>query len=325
MSLVWERYPEGGGELILALALADYAHDNGAHIFPAVDTLARKTRQSRRNVQYQLRRMEEKGWLQLVAYAAGGRSRGREEGRPREYRINPEWVKGAEIAPFQKSAADDTEGRNSRHERVQKATPKGAAAVAPEPSVNRHEPSGNQFIDRDAVDGGAFSGRLASFERWWQTWPRSPRKVAKAVCEKRWAQQGLDAHAEVIIAHTAAMKLSAQWKAGYDPAPATYLNQERWRDELPPDESELAAGGAGDAGQWWESASGTEAQGRRVGVEPKPNEPTPDYLVRVARASGRGPWIDHVLKVNQKGNPERFQQIVRFLGDDLLPVDWCAA
>ena len=58
MSMVFEHYPEGGGEMLLALALADFSDDDGGKVFPSITSLAKKTRQSERSVQYQLRRME---------------------------------------------------------------------------------------------------------------------------------------------------------------------------------------------------------------------------------------------------------------------------
>lgn len=91
--LVFSRYPNAGGELTLALALADHAWDDGTHIWPSVKTLAEKTRQSRRAVQYQLRNMLDTGWLQLVKKTSG------RPGFCNEYRINPDWITGAEIAP----------------------------------------------------------------------------------------------------------------------------------------------------------------------------------------------------------------------------------
>lgn len=73
---------------------------------------------------------------------------------------------------------------------------------------------------------------------------------------------------------------------------------------------------------WWLSDSGTGEQGRRVRVDRRPNETTPDYLVRVAQASGRGPWIEYVLKREQGGNQQRYQRIIEFFGDELMPVDF---
>ncbi|MFT0167511.1 hypothetical protein ACLKMY_00585 [Paraburkholderia mimosarum] len=73
---------------------------------------------------------------------------------------------------------------------------------------------------------------------------------------------------------------------------------------------------------WWLSDSGTGAQGKRVRVERRPNETTPDYLIRVAKESGRGPWIEFVLKRWQ--GSARYQQIVDFFGAEILPVDFYA-
>lgn len=124
MTAVFKRYPNGGGEMLLALALADHAHEDGRHIFPSVEHLAVKTRQSVRSVQYQLRRMQEAGWLILVNAGNGGRQ------LHSEYRISPAWLNGAEIAPFkkgalddQKGANDDAKGCNPRQETVQPVAP----------------------------------------------------------------------------------------------------------------------------------------------------------------------------------------------------------
>ncbi len=151
--MVFDRYPSGGGEMLLALALADHAHDDGTHIFPSIARLAEKTRQSERSVQYQLRRMEQSGWLVLVNAGIGGRRSGfGEGGRTRQYRINPEWMKGAEIAPFAKGAKKAPEGCKTTQERVQNGVEKGATAIAPEPRAtksNQEQPS-HRECEREA-------------------------------------------------------------------------------------------------------------------------------------------------------------------------------
>ncbi len=101
---VFERYRNGGGELLLALALADHAHDDGTHIFPYVETLAEKTRQSVRAVQYQLKNMRKAGWLIPVNSGNGGRN------QASEYRISPEWLAGQEpIPPVQEGEKEANE------------------------------------------------------------------------------------------------------------------------------------------------------------------------------------------------------------------------
>uniref|UniRef100_UPI003F800B85 helix-turn-helix domain-containing protein n=1 Tax=Xanthomonas sp. 0924 TaxID=2835534 RepID=UPI003F800B85 len=145
--MVFDRYSSGGGEMLLALALADHAHDDGTHIFPSIARLAAKTRQSERSVQYQLRRMEASGWLILVNDGLGGRSTGfKEGGKTRQYRINPEWMRGADLAPFDGEQCSTEKGANSAplnganrgakgcktaSERVQKDVEKGAKLLHP--------------------------------------------------------------------------------------------------------------------------------------------------------------------------------------------------
>lgn len=84
MSLVFEHYPEGGSEMLLALALADFSNDDGTRIYPSVAALAKKTRQSDRNVQFALKKMLSNGFLTLIE--AGGREG--KKYRANEYRIN---------------------------------------------------------------------------------------------------------------------------------------------------------------------------------------------------------------------------------------------
>lgn len=74
------------------------------------------------------------------------------------------------------------------------------------------------------------SAKPTRFLEFWDIWPKSPRKVAKATCEKKWKAGGLDKVADQIIAHVAAMKGTKQWTDGFEPAPQTYINQRRWED-----------------------------------------------------------------------------------------------
>ncbi len=72
---------------------------------------------------------------------------------------------------------------------------------------------------------------MPGFDQFWSLWPKSGRKVAKAACRKRWKQRGLEVRAEEIASHVIAMKASKQWRDGFEPAPLTYINQERWGDD----------------------------------------------------------------------------------------------
>lgn len=87
---------------------------------------------------------------------------------------------------------------------------------------------------------------LARFLEFWETWPSSTRKVAKAECQKRWKARRLDSVADQILGHVAAMRQTKQWQDGFEPAPLTYLNQRRWEDGVQAD--------LGPGEQPWEGA-----------------------------------------------------------------------
>ncbi len=72
----------------------------------------------------------------------------------------------------------------------------------------------------------------AEFGRFWEAYPR---KVGKAAARKAFARVQTDP--AVLLDAVMAQRRSAQWtKDGgkYIPNPATWLNQGRWEDQLPP-------------------------------------------------------------------------------------------
>lgn len=350
--MVFDRYPEGGGEMLLALKLADNAHDDGTHIFPSVDTMAEKTRQSRRAVQYQLKRMRDSGWLLLVRAARGGRE---SAGKPAEYRINPEWIKGAdfaslkklstgaggqqekgaEIAPnsSEKGAIGDKKGCKTEQERVQNEAEKGAKLLHPnhqltinEPSVNLHLPaelSDEAGGEEEKPDGQSQYEPATPFERFWAVWPsESGRKIgARAKCEKLWADSTLDAHVEVIVIHVQAMKLTPKWQKGWEPAPNRYLSEQWWKEGAPMPH----AAAADDGTPWYEaSQEAIDERGAALNVRPrKPEEPIAWYRVLVAKASREIRAIEFVLADAEKYHDDRLYAFAReTFGDGLLPVDF---
>lgn len=73
-------------------------------------------------------------------------------------------------------------------------------------------------------------GRFAEF---WTAWPNTGRKQDRKKCLAKWQRCGWDGQADAILAHVTSMKATRQWLDGYEPAPLTYLNGERWRDGVP--------------------------------------------------------------------------------------------
>ena len=64
MSKVWDNSTQKGSTLLLLLAIADFADENG-RAWPSIETLAKKIRMSTRSAQMMVRRLVEDGELQV--------------------------------------------------------------------------------------------------------------------------------------------------------------------------------------------------------------------------------------------------------------------
>lgn len=72
MSAVWDHSSAEGIELLVLLAIADFASDDGSNAFPSIETLRKKTRVSARTVQRAIRTLEARGEI-VVQLNAGMR------------------------------------------------------------------------------------------------------------------------------------------------------------------------------------------------------------------------------------------------------------
>lgn len=70
---VWEYSEHKGTALLLMLAIADHAHDDGGGAYPSIETLARKARTTPRHVKRLLHTLKESGELEVKS---GGGPRG---------------------------------------------------------------------------------------------------------------------------------------------------------------------------------------------------------------------------------------------------------
>ncbi len=78
---------------------------------------------------------------------------------------------------------------------------------------------------------------LEDFERWWQAYPS---KKGKKPCKAIWKRRQLDA--DLLIADTLnRIKNDEKWIGGYIPNPSTYLNQDRWEDDVTQSQERLEA------------------------------------------------------------------------------------
>jgi uncharacterized protein YdaU (DUF1376 family) len=115
----------------------------------------------------------------------------------------------------------------------------------------------------------------ARFDDFWSAWPKTGRKVAKAACMKKWKSKNLDAIADKIIEHVNAMKLTKSWLDGFEPAPLTYLNQERWIDDVVKGNTQILAK------PWILSGKQIEEKGAEAGIAIDPNRPWTDFRDKV--------------------------------------------
>ena len=78
------------------------------------------------------------------------------------------------------------------------------------------------------------------FEKWWRVYPKGHR-LKKKNCFAKWLANDLEDIAEKIINDVLVrIKESKKWKKGYIPLTQTYLNQERWTDDLDKDYDSLS-------------------------------------------------------------------------------------
>ena len=73
----------------------------------------------------------------------------------------------------------------------------------------------------------------SGFTDFWNAWPTSTRKQDRKKCAEKWRRSKFGANLAAIVAHVEASKGSKQWRDGFEPAPLTYLNGERWADGQP--------------------------------------------------------------------------------------------
>jgi hypothetical protein len=120
MASVWDESSLSGTELLLLLAIADFADERGI-AYPSVATLARKIRMSDRNVRYLLTNLVESGELEIDRNAG-----------PKGCNLfRVKWASGVKSISGVKPIAVGGEA----HSR------KGVKPTSPEPSLNHHEPS----------------------------------------------------------------------------------------------------------------------------------------------------------------------------------------
>lgn len=170
-----------GARLVL-FVLAEHAHDDGSESYPSVETLAERTRMSRRAVQSALRRLEADGGVLRDGLGPKGQTK---------------WIVvmgGADSSP-----REDDEGRSSRHE--------GGEAASPEPSNNPNEPSSSSTA-RGRRSGDGDTLKTAD---WHENTSTEARRDAEAIWRTRRKVEGhMVTAGEIVIAAAALAEFNVQ-------------------------------------------------------------------------------------------------------------------
>lgn len=76
----------------------------------------------------------------------------------------------------------------------------------------------------------SYRSNASLFDRWWAAYPK---KVGKKTARAIWQRRKLDKLGDIIIADTVTRASVCQkWADGFIPNPSTYLNGDRWEDEM---------------------------------------------------------------------------------------------
>lgn len=209
ISQVLEKSVHAGTNLLMMIVLADYSDDDG-NSYPSVASLARKCRMQPRNAIYILKSLQDSGELRVL----------KNEGPKgcNRYRIMLAALGSKPlqpIAPLQRSAPLQSGAQGGAI-----LGRKGVHPIAPEPSLNRQEPSVQKNAD-------------ALFTNFWTAYPKKTAKPAAAKAFK--SAKITAALMPVILADIGHRKSGQDWQkenGKFVPNPATYLNQRRWEDEV---------------------------------------------------------------------------------------------
>lgn len=201
MSAVWQHSKAKSGDLLVALAIADFSNDKGL-AFPAIPTLARKARLSPRQVKRAIDRLQGLGELVVL------KNKGPHAVNLYRIVLGDKLSLGQDVMVTSATVGGDI------------CDQQGVTPMSPNPSVesskNRHSLSANGFE--------AFRNAY-------------PRKQGMSEAEKCWCKLN-PTHDLVSKIHTAIeqSKISDQWTRDggrFIPSPAKWLLERRWEDNLP--------------------------------------------------------------------------------------------
>jgi hypothetical protein len=224
--LAW-RLPMQANLKITLLALCDHASDGGV-CWPSIAKLAEFTSFSKRHVKRLVHELMDDGFVSVTANRSGGKP-----GQTRRYQLSLARLSASGVHAANHTSANVTGSAGTGDldvtTRMTDATERGDKDVTQttiEQSLNLTSNHADDNISE-------------SFNRFWSAYPI---KQAKAICASRWRAKKLERIADAILADVEKRKLGdGRWVRGFVPNPLTYINQERWNDDMFPNSTPTAA------------------------------------------------------------------------------------
>jgi hypothetical protein len=190
----------------LYLQMKRFAGEEG-RCFATEETLMKKLGIGRQKYHKSLNYLLEKGWISYI---------GMTEGRTRPiktYRVNNIWKMNNEH--YKKIPSETTVSKDSAildRDTVQNSSKiPSRTAVEEEPVLRRT------------------NNNICLFEKFWKEYPK---KENKKKTQEIWIRKKLDSSYEQIISFIKKAKGTERWQKGFIPHATTFLNGERWNDDI---------------------------------------------------------------------------------------------
>jgi hypothetical protein len=171
MSWVWEYSMVGAEDILVLLAIADAANDDGRNAFPGIEKLARKCRCSERTVQRAIDRLVKAGELDKEDHG-GGTANVPTRHRPNNYAVL-RYIEAHNPAIRQVVTPQTSRGDKTPDSEVTTSIPPLEPPYKEEPSI---EPSTSASASDTVVGGNGSSGQSPNG----RTKAGTPRKVSPA-------------------------------------------------------------------------------------------------------------------------------------------------
>lgn len=247
-------------------AFANFADDRDGIAFPSLKTIARMTGLNIKTVRRAVQELEARGLL-----ADTGKRKGHTK-TVRVYRVNFLDAGDVGVKTGLHPKLDDIqispEARPNLPPTETGFGPKADQFWDPEPSITIQEPSGEPPISSKHFPQKNAAGDFDAF------WAEYPRKIAKINAQKIYISVIKKGHQHEQIME-GLRRQNADWQRRprsehrFIPHPSTWLQQERWRDELPSSETDhdfepLFACGGSNAMPYQNGYGGIVEAGLRV-------------------------------------------------------------